>query len=184
MIRVRRKVSKPFIQALFLGIRATFFVVIIPGTVTVYIPYRIPRSGGRVIDPEWTSSSVVASVLVAVGAAMIVSSVWHFAVAGRGTLAPVDPPRKLVVAGLYRFTRNPMYNGVLAVLLGEAWFFGSMSLLTYAGTALVVFHLVVVLYEEPALETKFGESYVRYRRSVPRWGVALRPADASPRRSD
>ena len=68
-----------------------------------------------------------------------------------------------------------MYNGVLAVILGEAWFFGSVSLLEYALLVLVLFHLFVVLYEEPALTSQFGESYREYRRAVPRWGFTTRP---------
>ena len=89
---------------------------------------------------------------------VLLASVWEFFAAGDGTLAPIDAPRQLVVSGLYRFTRNPMYNGVVAVLLGQAWFFSSVRLLEYAATVLVCFHLFVVLYEEPSLESRFGES--------------------------
>ena len=99
----------------------------------------------------------------------------EFFAAGHGTLAPIDPPRQLVVSGLYRFTRNPMYNGVVAVLLGQAWFFSSVRLLDYAATVLVCFHLFVVLYEEPSLESRFGESYLSYRKAVPRWGFTVHP---------
>ena len=79
---------------------------------------------------------------------------WDFFAAGKGTLAPIDPPRFLVVRGLYRFSRNPMYNGVIALILGEAWLFGSIGLAEYALLVLIFFHLFVVLYEEPALESR------------------------------
>jgi protein-S-isoprenylcysteine O-methyltransferase Ste14 len=94
---------------------------------------------------------------------------------GGTTLAPIDPPRQLVVRGLYRFTQNPMYNGVVAILLGETWLFGSVPLLQYAVVIFVLFHLFVVIYEEPALESRFGESFRAYRAKVPRWGLTARP---------
>ena len=106
---------------------------------------------------------------------MLLVCVWDFFQAGRGTLAPFDPPTRLVVRGLYRFTRNPMYNGVLALLLGQAWFFQSSALLQYALAIFIMFHLMVVVYEEPTLEMRFGESYRAYRGAVPRWGFTVRP---------
>ena len=116
-----------------------------------------------------------AALAVLAGAGVLLSCVWHFTVAGRGTLAPVDPPTRLVVSGLYRFCHNPMYSGVLTILVGEAWLFSSLTLLEYAAVVLVLVHLVVMLYEEPALDRKFGESYRSYRAAVPRWGIALHP---------
>ena len=92
-----------------------------------------------------------------------------FAFAGRGTPAPIDPPKDLVARGLYRFVRNPMYISVLLVLLGESLVLQSADLLRYAGVAGVGFFLFVLLYEEPALRSKFGPSYQRYCEEVPRW---------------
>ena len=109
------------------------------------------------------------------GTYVLVRCVWDFFAVGRGTLAPFDPPKRLVVRGLYGFTRNPMYNGVLALLLGEAWFFRSTALFQYAILVFIMFHLVVVIYEEPALESRFAESYRAYRVAVPRWGFIVRP---------
>lgn len=106
---------------------------------------------------------------------MLLRCVWDFFAVGKGTLAPVDPPKRLVVQGLYRLTRNPMYNGVLALLSGEAWFFASVALVVYTLFILVLFHLFVVLYEEPTLASRFGESYQAYRRAVPRWGFTVHP---------
>jgi len=115
------------------------------------------------------------SFSVVVGVIVLLRCVWDFFATGKGTLGPTDPSCVLVVGGLYRFTPNPMYNGVLAVIVGEAWLFDSVSLIKYALLVLVLFHLFVVLYEEPALTSQFGDSYRVYRRAVPRWGFRTRP---------
>jgi protein-S-isoprenylcysteine O-methyltransferase Ste14 len=155
---------------MLLALRAVFFVFLLPGTVALYVPFRILRATGHWLLPELTFATLCAGSVTWLGATVVLRCVWDFFAAGRGTLAPVDPPKELVVRGLYRFTRNPMYNGVLAVILGEAWLFRSPALLAYAACVWVVFHLWVVLYEEPVLETKFGERYRAYRSAVPRWG--------------
>ena len=157
-----------------LALRSIFFVVLIPGTVAGYLPYRILRGAGELRPPRSDLLSVAAGALFLGGAALLLRCVWDFAVQGRGTLAPIDPPRHLVVKGPYRHTRNPMYNGVVAALLGEAALFRSFRLLEYALAILVMFHLFVVLYEEPALASRFGDSYEAYRRAVPRWGFSRR----------
>jgi protein-S-isoprenylcysteine O-methyltransferase Ste14 len=108
-------------------------------------------------------------VLASDGRSILLRCIWDFAVSGRGTLAPIDPPKQLVVHGLYRYVRNPMYVGVLLVLLGEAWLFDSRALLVYAGEFWVVASAFVFFYEEPTLRRKFGGSYARYYRSVNRW---------------
>jgi protein-S-isoprenylcysteine O-methyltransferase Ste14 len=142
-----------------------------------------PRDCGRLCafpdsSIRWPTLSLLtslAALTALAGAAVLLASVWEFFAAGHGTLAPVDPPRQLVVSGLYRFTRNPMYNGVVALLLGQAWFFSSLLLFEYAVMVLVCCHVFVVLYEEPSLESRFGESYQVYRKAVPRWGFTVRP---------
>ena len=159
---------------LLLAARSAAFVILMPGTVVGYLPYRILKNSEGAAAARWGLSSVCAAALFALGLAVLLRCVWDFAAAGRGTLAPMDPPRRLVVRGLYRFTRNPMYNGVLAALGGEAWFFRSIPLLEYAIVIFAVFHLFVVAYEEPALKQRFGEAYTDYRRAVPRWGFTRR----------
>jgi protein-S-isoprenylcysteine O-methyltransferase Ste14 len=151
------------------------FVALLPGVVAGYMPYRILLASGGVDFPALRLASVAASVLALIGVIVLLRCVWDFFARGKGTLAPIDPPRHLVVSGLYRYTRNPMYNGVLAVLLGEAWFFGSTSILEYAAYVLIFFHLFVVFYEEPVLSEQFHESYRTYRKAVPRWGFTTRP---------
>ena len=158
-----------------LAIRAILFVFIIPGTVAVYVPLRILQGSGRFHLPPLSIASFGAGGIVLVGSAILLACVWEFFAAGQGTLAPIDPPRQLVVTGLYRFTRNPMYNGVLAMLLGEAWLFDSVEVLRYAAGFLVTAHCFVVLYEERALRSRFGESFRSYRAAVPRWGFILKP---------
>jgi protein-S-isoprenylcysteine O-methyltransferase Ste14 len=163
----------------FLALRSLAVLVLIPGTVAVFLPFQILQAGGRIARPALTAASVPAACLVLFGFSILLLCVWDFFATGRGTLAPFDPPRRLVVGGLYRFTRNPMYNGVLAALVGEAWLFRSTALLAYAVAVFILFHVFVVAYEEPALASQFGESYRRYRHAVPRWGFSLRPFPAS-----
>ena len=164
---------------LLLALRALFFVLLLPGTVAGYIPFNILRAADSLFVPSLGLASVCAGVLAITGALVLLRCVWDFFATGKGTLAPIDPPRFLVVQGLYRFTRNPMYNGVVALILGEAGLFRSVALVEYALLVLVLFHLFVVLYEEPALESQFGESYRAYRRAVPRWGFTTRPFQES-----
>jgi protein-S-isoprenylcysteine O-methyltransferase Ste14 len=160
-----------------------FFVALLPGVVAGYVPYRILLASGGAHLPALCIASVAASVLILTGVIVLLRCVWDFFARGKGTLAPIDLPRHLVVSGLYRYTRNPMYSGVLAVLLGEAWLFGSTSILKYAICVLIAFHLFVVLYEEPALEAQFRDSYRAYRQAVPRWGFTKHPYEHSTRRT-
>jgi protein-S-isoprenylcysteine O-methyltransferase Ste14 len=160
---------------ILLAARSLLFLILIPGTVAGYIPFRILRTSRELVMPPISVSTVLGSGVALLGIYMLVRCVWDFLSFGRGTLAPFDPPRRLVVRGLYRFTRNPMYNGVLALILGEAWLFRSTALFQYAILVFVIFHLVVIIYEEPALESRFAESYRAYRIVVPRWGFTARP---------
>jgi protein-S-isoprenylcysteine O-methyltransferase Ste14 len=152
-----------------LALRSLFFAIVVPGTVAVLIPYLIVSRGGAGIARPWTPLHFFSLVLMVVGAAILVRCVWDFAAKGRGTLAPMDPPKQLVVQGLYRYVRNPMYLGVLILLLGETAFFKSIALLQYTLAWFIVVNLFVVLYEEPSLRQRFGDSYERYLQSVHRW---------------
>jgi protein-S-isoprenylcysteine O-methyltransferase Ste14 len=157
-----------------LPIRAVLMVVVVPGTVAGYVPLYLLRLRGELTMPTVSLESASAALVLLAGVLVLLRCVWDFFVAGHGTLAPFDPPRRLVVRGLYRYTRNPMYNGVLGTLLGEAWLFDSIAVLQYTGAVALMFHLFVMLYEEPALEAKFGESYRAYEAAVPRWGFTPR----------
>ena len=103
------------------------------------------------------------------GALGLLWSIWQFFAEGRGTLAPVDPPKHLVIHGLYRYVRNPMYVSVMLILLGEAAFFASLAILIEAGIFFFVTSLFIRVYEEPFLRREFGESYDEYQKSVGRW---------------
>jgi protein-S-isoprenylcysteine O-methyltransferase Ste14 len=147
-------------------LRSIFFTLLFPGTVTVVIPYFIvdDKTGGQG-DP-WR---VIGLLLMVIGAVVLLRCVWDFWATGRGTLAPIDPPKHLVVRGPYRVVRNPRYMGVLWILLGESLFFQSLPLLYYAIACSIAVHLFVIFYEEPALRRKFGDEYEAYCRRVYRW---------------
>ena len=151
-----------------LFLRALVFTVVVPGTVTVLIPSWI-LGPERQFPQLWSLTSVVGLVLFTVGAAVYFRCLWEFAARGRGIPLPIDHPKQLVVSGLYRYVRNPMYVGVLMLLLGEVMIFRSLNLLIYTAGWFVFVHLNVVIWEERLLRHKFGDSYTRYRDSVRRW---------------
>ena len=160
---------------MMLALRSIFFTLVIPGTVTVLLPHLILARTGATFPDAWTPLHILALVAMLMGAGILLRCIWDFAVQGRGTLAPNDPPRDLVVQGLFRYVRNPMYLGVLLLLLGEALFFRSAGLLQYSAAWFFIVNLVVLFYEEPALRRRFGESYQQYTRLVHRW-IPSRPA--------
>ena len=112
---------------------------------------------------------ILGLVAIALGAALLGTCIWEFARSGRGTLSPVDPPRDLVVRGLYRYVRNPMYLSVTVIVLGEVPLSGSHPLLLYWAIWFVAVNLFVIGYEEPNLRRRFGASYERYTQNVRRW---------------
>jgi protein-S-isoprenylcysteine O-methyltransferase Ste14 len=136
--------------------------------VVVVVPaILLSASGGRV---ELGPASFAGDPLVVAGAALLLDSViLRFAREGRGTLAPVDPPRFVVRGGAYRWLRNPMYVANVAVLLGVGLVAGSWYVLLWAAVMFVTFHAFVVWYEEPHLRAAFGEEYERYRAATDRW---------------
>ncbi|HLQ60918.1 MAG TPA: isoprenylcysteine carboxylmethyltransferase family protein [Candidatus Acidoferrales bacterium] len=146
--------------------RTLVFTVVVPGSVIVLIPRWILR-GQPVLGSPWLVAA--GALLVAAGGALLARCFWAFMAEGRGTPAPWDPPRRLVVRGPFSRVRNPIYLGVLAVLTGEAGLFSSGALLAWAVIAALLFHGAVVLYEEPGLRRRFGADYERYLREVPRW---------------
>ncbi len=152
--------------------KTVLFIVLVPGTVLLVVPYwllksAVPRPAG------WLNWLALAQA--ALGGAILLKCAWEFAAVGFGTPAPIDPPKSLVVSGLYRFVRNPMYVGVGMVLLSEAALFSSISILKYALATCGAFCLFVLAYEEPRLRRKFGASYKVYCKGVPRWIPRLTP---------
>jgi protein-S-isoprenylcysteine O-methyltransferase Ste14 len=142
--------------------RALLAFLLLPGMVALVIP-------GLLLRPEGGRLHLVGLVPLAVGAVVVARCVRDFYVAGRGTLAPWAPPKHLVMVGLYRFSRNPMYAGVLLMLAGWALAYRSRGLTIYALTMALVFHLRVIFWEEPWLAETHGEQWTRYRGGVPRW---------------
>ena len=111
----------------------------------------------------------VGAALILAGVAGLMNSFARFALQGLGTPAPIAPPEHLVVTGLYRYVRNPMYVAVVAVILGQAILFGNSRLMTYGGLMWLAFHAFVLAYEEPTLKKSFGAEYEAFRINVPRW---------------
>jgi len=150
-----------------LFLKVVLFTLVAPGTVAVYLPSLLLRG-----DPGWRvdrAGAVVGGPLILAGSLLYAWCAYAFARFGQGTPAPIDPPRHLVSRGLYARSRNPMYLGVVSVVLGEAVLFGSSRLLAYAGAVFTGFHLFVLLYEEPAHRRRFGAEFDEYCRRVPRW---------------
>jgi protein-S-isoprenylcysteine O-methyltransferase Ste14 len=117
---------------------------------------------------------VLSSLLITLGATIYLWTVWDFANFGRGTPLPIDAPKTLVVRGLYQYVRNPMYIGVILVILGWAGIFAHGWLVLYALSVGILVHLFVVAYEEPRLKELFGEEYETYRAAVGRWVPRIR----------
>jgi protein-S-isoprenylcysteine O-methyltransferase Ste14 len=152
-------------------LKTLLFTLIAPGTVTVLLPYWILSSKGEGTIPFLGALRFWGLAPLLIGFGIYLWCAYDFAAKGRGTPAPIDPPKQLVRSGLYRFTRNPMYVGIILILLGEAVFFASAALLLYAGVVFLGFNTFILFYEEPALRRLFGESYLRYCAEVPRWIV-------------
>ena len=145
-------------------LRALVAFLVLPGVIAFLVP-AIYLS----LSPPRPSASAIGSALWIAGGVILAWCVRAFYVDGKGTLAPWSPPRHLVRHGLYRFTRNPMYVGVLFVLTGWALAYRSLALAAYATLVAVGFHLRVVLAEEPWLAGVFGPEWQAYRKAVPRW---------------
>jgi protein-S-isoprenylcysteine O-methyltransferase Ste14 len=147
-----------------LFLRALLAFLVLPGTFAGLIPAWIVST-----DRSRSSGSPVGIVPLVTGIILLLWCVRDFWVAGKGTLAPWDPPKRLVIVGLYRFVRNPMYVAVMILLVGWALWAGSWMLGCYAALLGVAFHLRVVLYEEPRLSKQFPEEWAGYAANVRRW---------------
>jgi protein-S-isoprenylcysteine O-methyltransferase Ste14 len=146
-------------------VKTLVFTLVMPGTVGVYVPQALKVAGARrPLAFPW-----LGVVLFCCGVAIYLWCAWDFVSKGLGTPAPIDAPRVLVVKGLYRFTRNPMYVGVSLLIVGQALYYGSWHIAVYAMVFVVLVNLFVLFYEEPTLRRLFGEQYEEYCRKVPRW---------------
>lgn len=153
---------------------ATFFVLA-PGVVAGVVPWLLTRWQVREPLPYWLPARVIGLALVTIGLAVLASTFVRFVTEGIGTPAPVAPTERLVVGGLYRYVRNPMYVAVLAIVVGQALALGQPALLLYAAVLWIAFAGFVRWYEEPVLAKRFGGRYDAYRRAVPAWRPRWRP---------
>lgn len=185
MVRERCEIdaSYPYAYAvsrLGAALGSALFLVAAPGVTAGLVPWLLT---------DWRSSEppvplvAIGGVLVVAGAGVLLHAFARFVVEGRGTPAPVAPTEQLVVGGLYRHVRNPMYVAVGATIVGQALLLGRPLLLAYAALFWLVVATFVTLYEEPALSARYGDEYAAYRRGVPAWWPRVRPWSAErPRR--
>jgi protein-S-isoprenylcysteine O-methyltransferase Ste14 len=154
---------------------SAIFLIIAPGFVAGLVPWWLSR--WRLGPPFFgiPAFRFAGGILMVLGMFGLLDSFIRFAVQGIGTPAPVFPTRHLVVTGLYRFVRNPMYVAVLAIILGQGFVLGSVMLIEYGAVVWLLFHLFVLAYEEPTLRAKFGSEYTVFCAEVPRWIPRLSP---------
>lgn len=154
---------------MFVIFRAITYATLFVGFLLIYLPARLLSWSGIVRPTAWGASQIVGMIIGNTGALVALCCIFTFARIGKGTPAPFDPPRRLVIEGPYRFVRNPMYIGAGVALAGAALFYESLPLLAYGALFLVACHLFVVSYEEPALRRSFGPGYEAYCHRVRRW---------------
>jgi len=154
--------------------RAVTYATLFVGFLLVFVPGRVLEWSGVRRPATLGLTQVLGLAVVVVGGAVALWCILTFVFVGKGTPAPFDPPRRLVVRGPYRFVRNPMYIGAALALAGAALFYGSWPLLAYTAAFLLITQLFVLLYEEPTLRRMFGAEYEEYCRRVERWLPILR----------
>jgi protein-S-isoprenylcysteine O-methyltransferase Ste14 len=154
---------------------SALFFAVAPSVLAGLIPWSITHweFGPPFFDLQATRA--VGMLLIAAGLPGLIDSFGRFALQGLGTPAPIAPPQNLVVTGLYRYVRNPMYVAVVAVIVGQGILFGDSRLLVYGGLLWLAFHAFVLTYEEPVLAESFGAQYDDFRANVPRWIPRLSP---------
>jgi protein-S-isoprenylcysteine O-methyltransferase Ste14 len=161
-------------------LRHLLSILLLPFMVVVIVPAWLFNNAAG--DTRWSDAALIGCLLRVAGLALFAMGfglfswcVSLFARVGRGTLAPWDPTRNLVAEGPYRYVRNPMISGVVAMLWGEALLWGSIAVGLWACAFIAINHVYFVLSEEPGLEQRFGESYRIYKANVPRWIPRRRP---------
>lgn len=150
--------------------RNLFFTILQPGVVAGLVPFLIARKNFENIAAHaFQIPHYIGIVVCLAGIGITLHCIANFAIHGRGTLSPADPTQQLVISGLYKFSRNPMYVGVMLMLIGEAIFTQSTGLLVYSIGVFTAFNLFIVFREEPRLKKDFGTSYHEYCKTVRRW---------------
>jgi protein-S-isoprenylcysteine O-methyltransferase Ste14 len=159
---------------------AVFFLAA-PGVVAGLIPWLLTRWQARELLPYWAPMRVLGGILLVAGLIALIRAFVRFVMEGLGTPAPIAAPERLVVGGVYRYVRNPMYVAVLAAIVGQGLLLGRLGLLLYAAATWLVVAAFVRWYEEPTLTRRFGEDYETYKRAVPAWWPRLRPWEPAER---
>jgi protein-S-isoprenylcysteine O-methyltransferase Ste14 len=159
---------------MLLALRAVFWTLVLPGVFGFYLPWTLFEIGSVEIDPS-SPRHLLGLLCIGAGTLLLATCIWEFARRGRGTLSPMDPPKHLVVSGLYRYVRNPMYLSVTTIVFGQLLLMFVQGLFIYWIIWFVVVNLFVMGYEEPTLRDQFGDEYERYTRAVGRWVPRLSP---------
>jgi protein-S-isoprenylcysteine O-methyltransferase Ste14 len=163
-------------SAASLALRSLMWTILMPGAIAVYVPWRY--FGLDRVRPELRQPLHVFGLLCLISGLLLLGAcIVEFASSGRGTLSPVDPPRQLVVRGLYRYVRNPMYLSVATMLLGEILLTRSAPLAAYSAIWFAFVNVFVIGFEEPTLRRQFGASYDEYTHHVGRWIPKLTTGD-------
>ena len=163
------------------AVGSAVFLVVGPGIVVGLIPWLLTGWQVREPAPYWAPMRVLGVILLIAGLIVLVQAFVRFVVEGFGTPAPVAAPDRLVVGGLYRYVRNPMYVAIIAAIVGQALLWGQLGLLLYAAAVWTISAVFVRWYEEPTLTRRFGAEYEAYRRAVPAWWPRLHPWKPSER---
>lgn len=163
------RIAKPRVwSSAWLAVRSLAWTIALPGLFAGYLPWRLFGLGEARSD-LFGAEKLAGLVCIGVGVLLLAACIFEFARSGRGTLSPVDPPRHLVVRGLYRYVRNPMYLSVTTIVLGEVLVTRSTALALYWAIWFAGINLFVIGYEEPTLRQTFGASYEQYTQRVGRW---------------
>jgi protein-S-isoprenylcysteine O-methyltransferase Ste14 len=161
------------------AIGSLVFFLVAPGTVIGLVPWWLTGWHMRAVPGGWLALTVavrvIGAILALAGVSVVAAAFVRFVVEGLGTPAPVAPPRHLVIGGLYRYVRNPMYVALLTCLLGQALLLSQPVLVGYAAIVAAATVAFVMLYEQPALTRRFGSEYQAYRKAVPGWWPRMRP---------
>jgi protein-S-isoprenylcysteine O-methyltransferase Ste14 len=164
----------------FALVRTVCYATLFIAFVLVFLPARLVTWSGVAKPAAMGVAQVMGMLMAGLGGALALWCVFAFALLGKGTPAPFDPPRRLVVRGPYKFVRNPMYLGATIALGGAALFYESAALAGYTGAFFLITHVFVMLYEEPTLQATFGSEYDDYRSRVKRWWPGLKALSARP----
>jgi len=157
-------------MSMSLFLRNLFFTILQPGVVAGLIPFLLARKNfENAFAGAFHVQHGVGMFVFLAGVTITLHCIANFAIHGRGTLSPADPTQRLVISGLYKFSRNPMYVGVMLTLIGEAIFTQSVDLWGYSLTVFTAFNLFIIFREEPRLKKDFGTSYHEYCKTVRRW---------------